>query len=87
MLRSGGSLKAKELVNILKRHRQFVNGNPLGQRANLKLKNLSGLKFENVVFESAQLTGINLSHCNMAGANLRRADLFGADLDLAIPGQ
>jgi uncharacterized protein YjbI with pentapeptide repeats len=73
-------MNAKELVEILKSHRQFVKGNPLGQRADLKLKDLSGLKFGKVVLESALLAGANLSRCNLAGANLHRADLFGADL-------
>jgi hypothetical protein len=62
-----------DLNQVLELHRQWLNGNSSGRRANLRRANLQG----------ADLQGANLQGANLRGADLRRANLQGADLDYA----
>ena len=63
-------ITAAELVEILRKHRKWLAGDPSGARANLTGANLTG----------ANLTGANLTEADLYGANLTRADLYGANL-------
>lgn len=63
----------KELSEILKRHKKWLNGKENGERANLSGADLS----------RANLRGVDLSGANLSGAELLGAYLLGADLSRA----
>ena len=64
-----------ELLEILEKHRKWLNGKPDGQRADLCEADLS-----NADLASASLSKANLRGADLRGANLSEADLCGADL-------
>ena len=72
-----------DLAVLLKRHIAYLNGKSGGLRANMSLKNFSGMKFGKVVLAGANMAGANFQGCNFVGANLSGCDLFGADLSQA----
>ncbi len=59
------------LNNILIKHKQWLNNEPNGSKADLHGANLRG----------ADLRGANLRGANLRDANLRNADLCGTNLD------
>lgn len=65
----------KELEQILKLHKMWLEGNEGGVRANLYRADLSSASLS-----SADLSGADLSGANLYGANLRGAALYGANL-------
>ena len=64
---------SEELHEILTQHKQWLNSEENGKRADLSYANLS----------SADLSSANLSSANLSSANLRRADLRYANLSSA----
>ena len=62
-----------ELNEVLCKHVLWLDGEPGGQRADLREADL----------READLHGANLREANLRGANLRGANLRGADLDFA----
>ena len=72
----------KELCKILKKHKDWLYGDSLGERADLRGADLRGADL--IV---ADLSGANLYRADLSGANLSVADLSGADLrgaDLSV---
>ena len=61
-------------------HRLWLNGDPGGERANLRCANLRGADLYGADLYDANLRGANLRGANLRCANLRCADLYGADL-------
>ena len=64
------TITTQDLQSILERHRKWLDGDPAGERANLRGANLGG----------ANLGGANLGDANLGGAYLRCANLRGANL-------
>ena len=90
--------KINNLQEILDKHAKWVKGVEGGERANLRLADLSGADLKladlsgadlnnadlnNANLSDANLIGADLSGADLSGADLRRADLYGADLRLA----
>ena len=61
----GKSAKLRHLLKVMSSHHEWLNGDGVGQRADL-----TGLNLSNV-----SLSNLNLSHANMAEADLSGADL------------
>ena len=83
------------LQDVLKKHNMWLNGDPRGQRANLRDADLCGANLRGADLRGADLCdadlcgadlcdadlcGANLRGANLRGANLRGADLRGANL-------
>ena len=66
-------MNVKDLAKTLKLHKQWLDDEDEGIRANLSAANLS----------EANLRGANLSGADLSEANLSEADLRGADLSEA----
>ncbi len=64
----------EQLSQILTDHKEWLNDNGKGKRADLRDADLS----------RADLSGADLSRANLRGADLSRANLYGADLNGAI---
>src|ERR1700744_274487 len=71
---------AHELPGILAAHKAYLLRKPGGQRANLKLRDLTGMDFSGCQLAEADLSGACLRECRMVRTNLHGANLFGADL-------
>ncbi len=89
-------MNKEELKNILKKHKDWINGIDGGEKADLRYANLRGADLESADLryanlgradlESADLRGADLGRANLRGANLRgvklkSANLGGADID------
>jgi len=82
-----------ELMEIVKRHGQWLRYEDVGNRAdlsgsdlsvaNLSGANLSGANLSGANLYRANLSGANLTVANLSGANLYRANLSGANLTVA----
>ena len=77
-------MKQKELDEILKRHKDWLDGIG-GERANLQYANLRGANLRDANLRGADLRdanlrGADLQDANLQGADLRDANLRGADL-------
>lgn len=68
-------ISAKELEEILSRHKSWIINAWSGERADL-----SGANLRYADLKSADLSGADLRSANLSGADLIRADLSGADL-------
>jgi len=73
-------MDAKELQEVLKLHKKWVEDNTKGKRANLDGANLYGADLSGAYLSGANLSGAYLSGANLSGANLYGADLSGAYL-------
>ena len=71
-------ITAAELVEILRKHKLWLAGDPSGARADLTGANLYGADLT-----GADLTGANLYGADLTGANLTGANLYGANLTRA----
>ncbi len=90
-------MNKEELKNILKKHKDWINGIDGGEKADLRYANLRGADLESADLryanlgradlESADLRYANLGRANLRGANLRGADLESADLRYANLGR
>jgi len=63
-------LNKNQIVEILAKHKLWLEGKTGGEKANLKGVNL----------EKADLEGVNLQGADLQGANLKSANLEGAKL-------
>ena len=63
----------EKIKNILKKHKDWLEGESDGERANLRCADL----------RCADLRGANLRDADLQGADLRDADLQGANLDFS----
>lgn len=64
-------MNKEELKNILKKHKDWINGIDGGEKADLRYANLRG----------ADLESADLRYANLGRADLESADLRGADID------
>jgi len=69
-----------QLKTILSAHKQWLDGEPNGIRANLTYANLTGADLRDANLTGADLTGADLRDANLRYADLTGADLTGADL-------
>jgi hypothetical protein len=69
-----------QIKEILELHKQWLNDEENGKRANLYCANLSGADLYCANLYCADLYCANLSGADLYGANLRSANLSGADL-------
>lgn len=69
-----------QLKTILDKHKDYLNGNSTGVRANLHGADLRGANLYGADLRGADLRGANLRGADLYGANLYGADLYGADL-------
>jgi uncharacterized protein YjbI with pentapeptide repeats len=75
-----------ELMEIVKRHGEWLRDDEGGERADLRGANLSGANLSGANLSGAYLSGANLSGAYLSGANLRGANLSGANLRGAVGG-
>ena len=73
----------EKLVDILQKHKLWLEGKPAGERANLSCANLSSANLRSANLSSANLSSAKLSCANLSYANLSSADLSSADLSSA----
>jgi uncharacterized protein YjbI with pentapeptide repeats len=71
-------MDAEKLQEILRLHREWLDGCENGKWADLRWANLSLADLS-----GANLRGADLRGADLSGANLRGADLRGADLDFS----
>jgi len=74
----GGSVDP--LAPVLAAHQQWLDGEPGGQRADLRDATLDRHRLAYANLRGADLTGAHLWHSDLRMADLRDADLRGADL-------
>ena len=74
------TITATDIKDILARHKMWINGNPLGERADLRYANLSNADLRNANLSNADLRVADLSNANLRVADLRNANLRVADL-------
>ena len=72
-----------ELLEILGKHRKWLNAKPDGQRADLRGAYLRGADLRGADLRYANLCGADLSDANLRGADLIEANLRKADLRYA----
>ena len=73
-------MEEKQLKDVLELHRKWLNGEPGGERANLREVNLREVNLRGADLREANLRGCDLWKADLWGADLRGADLWGADL-------
>lgn len=78
----------KKIKDILKKHKDWLEGESDGERAdlrgaNLRFANLQNADLRDADLRGADLQGANLRFANLRGANLQNADLQGANLDFS----
>lgn len=69
-----------ELNVILEKHQKWLQGEPGGERANLRGANLQGANLQWVDLQEANLQWANLQGAKLRGADLQRAKLQWANL-------
>lgn len=79
-------MEQKELKEILRKHKMWLQGEKGGERANLRWADLrwadlQGADLQGANLRWADLKGANLREGNLRGTDLRWTDLRGADLD------
>ena len=70
----------EKIKNILKKHKDWLEGESDGERADLIFANLRGADLRDADLRGANLRDADLRGADLRGANLRDADLRGADL-------
>ena len=76
-------LSQEELNIILDKHKQCLNKEEGGERADLYRKDCSGLDFSNNNLRCIYLNSCNLTNCNFSNCNLEYASLFNCNLTKA----
>jgi hypothetical protein len=71
---------ATELQEVLRLHVLWLQNDPEGVMADLRVANLRGADLRGANLREANLIGADLSGANLRDADLRRADLIGAYL-------
>ena len=69
-----------ELMEIIRKHKEWIDGKPDGKRADLRDAVLRRADLSGADLSGADLSGADLSGADLSGAVLRDADLSGADL-------
>lgn len=73
----------EKIKNILKKHKDWLEGESDGERADLRGANLRDADLRYADLRGANLRGANLRDAGLRGADLRGADLRDADLDFS----
>lgn len=78
----------EKIKNILKKHKDWLEGESDGERANLRDADLrdadlQGANLRDANLRCANLRDADLRGADLRGASLRRADLRGANLDFS----
>ena len=73
-------MNSVELKNILDLHEKWINGEPDGKKADLRLADLSRADLSRADLHGADLTGANLRAANLRWADLSEACLCYAEL-------
>ena len=73
----------KKIKDILKKHKDWLEGESDGERANLRCADLQGADLRGADLQGANLQGVDLRCANLRDADLRCADLRCADLRCA----
>ena len=73
-------MNKEELMETCKKHKNWLNNDPDGVRANLSGAYLSDANLSGADLSYADLSYAYLSGANLSGADLRRTDLSGANL-------
>ena len=73
-------MNAEQIKKILEEHKDWLNNNDSGKRANLRDANLQDADLWGANLQDADLQDANLQDANLRGANLRDANLRGANL-------
>ena len=73
-------MEKQELQTIIKNHKKWLNNEPSGKMANLRMEYLSGADLRRADLRRADLRRADLSGADLSGANLSRAILSGANL-------
>ena len=68
-------MKQKELDEILRMHKMWLDGEEEGKRADLQGANLQGANLQDANLQDANLQGADLRYANLQGANLQGANL------------
>ena len=86
-------MNQKELDEILRRHKAWLNGEEGGERADLQGADLYGAGIQRTDLQHAILRDVDFRHAilqrtrlqrtELRGADLRRADMRGTDIDYA----
>ena len=71
----GKSAKLRALLNVLSSHHEWLNGNGVGQRADL-----TGLNLSNVSLSNKNLSHADMTEADLSGADLRKVRLVGANM-------
>ena len=74
-------MEKQELQTIIKNHKKWLNNEPSGKMADLRMANLSGADLSMADLSGADLSMAYLIGANLSGADLSVADLSGADLN------
>lgn len=77
------NINQKELNEILKKHKMWLNGEVGGERANLRNVNLRGVDLSNTDLRYADLSGADLEDSDLEDVNLEFAKLEDANLEFA----
>lgn len=76
-------MDAKELREILEKHKKWLNGEDGGEQADLRGADLRGADLYGAYLLAANLRWADLYGADLLAANLYGADLRGADLDFS----
>ena len=73
----------EKIKDILKKHKDWLEGESDGERADLQNANLRFANLQNADLRGANLQNADLRGANLRGANPQNADLQGANLDFS----
>lgn len=76
-------MNKEELKNILKKHKDWINGIDGGEKADLRGANIGDADLRYTDLRRANLRGVNLRYVDLRGANLGYTDLRGVKLKSA----
>ena len=76
-------MNKEELKNILKKHKDWINGIDGGEKADLRGANIGDADLRYTDLRRANLRGANLRYVDLRGANLGYTDLRGVKLKSA----
>ncbi len=74
------TLTQSDLNKVIEKHTKFKRGVRGGLRANLKFKDMTGLKFNGANMEGADFTGSILNGADLSGGNFVNASFYACDL-------
>ena len=73
-----------EIIRLLRKHDQWLQGKPEGAQADFSKLDLSGLDLSSVNLSRANLSDVSFKNCNLSGANLENANLYAAEFSYSM---